>query len=84
MKISKRSVNKTINLIDRHFTYDRREISDGSFSAMDYEAKKYVSFHPYAMGGYWFFYSNNTHQIYRVIRTYKDLNELKKLIKVLF
>jgi hypothetical protein len=84
MKISTRSINKTINLINRRFNYNVCNMSDGYFYAMDCTTKKYVSFTPFIMGEYWFCYYNGTHQVTRIISTSHDLNELKKLIKTLF
>lgn len=84
MRFSKKSINKTISKIDRYFTWDNRFMSNGTFEAIDYEAHKYVSFHPFGDFGYWFYYNNNGHIYHKTIKTYRDLNELNKLIKVMF
>lgn len=84
MRFSRKSINKTISKIDRYFTWDIRSMGKGYFSANDFENHKYVDFHPFVNGSYWFYYDNNGHIYHKVIKTYRDLNELNKLIKVIF
>ena len=86
MKFSKRSINKTISKIDRYFMWDSRNIGNGMFDAIDYDNHTYVAFSPFGINGWYSFYykSSNGKVYYKVIKTYRDLNELNKLIKVMF
>ena len=85
------AINKTIALIDKYFTYEKSTRTNNSIVAFDYEEgnHKYVSFKPtdyeWEKKRYFFFYySNNSREYSKVIKTYADLNELNKLIKVMF
>ena len=85
------AVNKTIALIDRYFTYDESEKTNNSVVAFNYKdgSYKYVSFKPvdyeWRKQRYFsFYYDNNGKSYHKVIKTYADLNDLNKLIKVMF
>lgn len=87
MHFSKKSINKTIASIDRYFTWDTRELIPGNmFRAYNYDTECHVSFRPFDFNGnYWFYYKTNTgHKYTKIISNYRDLNELNKLIKVMF
>ena len=85
------AINKTISLIDKYFTYDEANRTNNSFvaSIFDDDVHKYVSFKPvdyeWRKQRYFsFYYDNNGKSYHKVIKTYADLNDLNKLIKVMF
>lgn len=85
------AINKTISLIDKYFTYDEANRTSNSIVAFTYKdgSHKYVSLRPtdyeWEKKRYFFFYyANNGMEYSKVIKTYADLNELNKLIKVMF
>lgn len=86
MHFSKKSINKTIASIDRYFTWDNRDMKVGnSIWAANYDKYAFVSFKPFSMDGWYWFYYKNGHKTYsKIIKTCKDLNEINKLIKVMF
>ena len=85
------AINKTISLIDKYFAYDEANRTNNSFvaSIFDDGVHKYVSFKPvdyeWRKQRYFsFYYDNNGKSYHKVIKTYADLNDLNKLIKVMF
>ena len=85
------AINKTISSIDKYFTWDRATRTNNSFKAsiFDNGVHKFVAFGPvdyeWKKERYFsFYYDNNGKSYHKVIKTYAELNDLNKLIKVMF
>lgn len=85
MKFNKKSINKVVRTIDRLYEYDGAVIESHRFFGYDLEGRTHVIFEPLGADGYyWFSYWKNNKNFHKVVRTYQDLNELHRLVKVLF
>ena len=85
MKFNKKSINKVVKTINRLYEYDGAVIEPLRFFGYDLKGRTHVTFEPLGTNGYyWFTYWNGDKQFHKVIRTYQDLNELHRLVKVLF
>lgn len=79
--MSREQFNKLIATVDRHFTWDKREMNINEYSAFDYERNAYVHVKrtPY---GIWCFISTNNVKFGEFINTFHELHELNNFIKM--
>lgn len=89
MKFGKTYTNKLVSFVDRHFTYDDREmLREGTSDYFDFwgfekNSRTYVTVKRTKYGIYCSISKNDKSIISDIFKNYKDIENFKKMIKCL-
>lgn len=81
--ISHKMFNKFVAIIDRYYICDYVDDNrvGGEYFAIDHEAHTHVYVSRWSKGYIYFKYANNDSSFTKIVKTYREYNELIKLIK---